>query len=192
MPAIPLAELQVGQTYHLICSSQWGVFHSVQTFDGMDPNPGEGTGPRPKFRTAEGGATMNPRYLTYYLPGDPDIPPSSDHPAPVPAPVPSLSARNADTTECAICLEDLSKESGAITIVETLPPTADGKIQCGHKFHKTCIETALALKQVCPVCRGVVLKTYPGFPNQGGSRKRKQKSKSKRKSKRNHRRSRKH
>jgi hypothetical protein len=186
MPAIPLAELQVGQTYHLVFSYQFGVYHSVQTFDGMELNPGEGNGPRPKFRTAEGRSTHNPRYLTYYLPGDPDIPPSSDHPAPVTDPVPS--ARNADTTECAICLEDLSKESGAIMIVETLPPTADGKKRCGHKFHKTCIETALAIKQVCPVCRGVVLKTYPGFPNQGGSRKRKQKSKSKR----NHRRSRKH
>lgn len=43
--------------------------------------------------------------------------------------------------KCSVCMEDL-KEAGAVM----LP-------QCGHYYHRQCVEQWLALKNCCPVCR---------------------------------------
>lgn len=88
--------------------------------------------------------------------------------------LPQTSALNASTTECGICMGDLvpTEEDGDIVIVETMDPTDDGKIRCGHKFHKNCITPWLSEHHTCPVCRGEIRKIYPGFPKKGGSRKR--------------------
>jgi hypothetical protein len=45
--------------------------------------------------------------------------------------------------ECSICLED-GNESGNQEFIKT---------DCGHKFHKKCLETWVTNNQYCPLCR---------------------------------------
>ena len=47
------------------------------------------------------------------------------------------------TEECSICFEDIYRENIFVT-------------DCGHNFHKDCIEEALRLKSNCPNCRNVI------------------------------------
>lgn len=49
--------------------------------------------------------------------------------------------------ECAICLNDLNSE-------------ARRKLPCGHIFHKKCVNTWLARKNICPLCRLPLFENY--------------------------------
>ena len=48
-----------------------------------------------------------------------------------------------EPTECAICLDSLEAESAV-------------SLQCGHSFHRNCIQRALAANRFCPTCRSSV------------------------------------
>ena len=67
----------------------------------------------------------------------------SDHAQAVP-PEPSYKHVVITTKEqsaCPICLEKMEKETKNIML------------QCGHTYHKPCIEQWMKQKQTCPVCR---------------------------------------
>eukprot|EP00122_Pirum_gemmata_P020924 Pgem_evm1s19526 len=57
----------------------------------------------------------------------------------------------AEAEECIICLERLDAEPAVIT-------------NCKHKYHKSCLDNHLALRQNCPMCRAEVSSsTYKFF-----------------------------
>ena len=47
----------------------------------------------------------------------------------------------AESSLCAVCLEDLTE------------PSLRGSANCNHYFHTQCVETWLAGKHSCPICR---------------------------------------
>lgn len=55
----------------------------------------------------------------------------------------SLIATQEDELECSICLENSLAEE----------PTLRRKLKCGHEFHARCINSWIALKSDCPLCR---------------------------------------
>ena len=60
------------------------------------------------------------------------------------APLQQTSAGALGVDECAICLKKVS----ACTLLASL--------DCGHGFHKACIDNWLSRKPTCPCCRAVV------------------------------------
>lgn len=71
-----------------------------------------------------------------------------------------LSARNGQEADCPICVEALVDDPvhGQVIACETGPQVA-GKIVCGHKFHRFCIQdwfTQTAAPRKCPMCNALV------------------------------------
>ena len=75
-----------------------------------------------------------------------------------------LSARNGQEAECPICVEALVDDPvhGQVMACETGPQVA-GKIVCGHKFHRFCIQdwfkrtAAMGQPKKCPTCSALVV-----------------------------------
>jgi hypothetical protein len=74
-----------------------------------------------------------------------------------------LSARNGQEADCPICVEALVDDPvhGQVMACETGAPV-DGKIVCGHKFHRFCIQdwftrtAAMEQPRKCPTCNALV------------------------------------
>jgi hypothetical protein len=74
-----------------------------------------------------------------------------------------LSARNGQEADCPICVEALVDDPvhGQVMACETGAPV-DGKIVCGHKFHRFCIQdwfkrtAAMGQPRKCPTCSALV------------------------------------
>jgi|GEM_PF-4450815 len=64
---------------------------------------------------------------------------SSNHLADAPK-TPMLQSPEYNEHECLICLKDLKELNQA-------------KLACGHTFHRSCFDKALAVDMRCPICR---------------------------------------
>ncbi|GER52148.1 RING/U-box superfamily protein [Striga asiatica] len=52
-----------------------------------------------------------------------------------------------EKTVCAICLDNVCGKEDMVTIVEG----------CGHKFHTCCLRRWLPRRNICPLCRRIVI-----------------------------------
>jgi len=68
---------------------------------------------------------------------------SSSHPQIEGRAVSLIATQEEDELECSICLENSLSEE----------PTPRRKLKCGHEFHARCINSWIALKSNCPLCR---------------------------------------
>ncbi len=66
-----------------------------------------------------------------------------------------IASHSASDAECTVCLETLDKGTAAVVRL----------VDCRHKFHGCCIETALAHSKKCPSCRRPVGKPQGSMPS---------------------------
>ncbi|XP_078489277.1 uncharacterized protein LOC144746175 [Ciona intestinalis] len=64
----------------------------------------------------------------------------------------SKTEKEDEKEECAICLDDINSLK-----IKTLP--------CKHRFHETCVNTALKVNNLCPICKQVVGKVKGNQPH---------------------------
>ena len=139
----------------------------------------------------------NPDYSLFYEVGDPGIPVITPLAAYTPPVInnanegePFISARNGKgDLLCPICMEELSENIVACeTTQERATGTESDKVECGHKYHRDCINTSFEKsgKRECPVCKGIVkrLRRARPEPTSGGSRRQRKHRRTQRKNRR--------
>jgi len=102
-----------------------------------------------RSRPAAGGspASSMPEVLMYTAPLILTTPTPSDA---------FVSCRQGSKEDCVICMESLSStDSGRVVRLK----------ECGHEYHKKCIQGALEAKPNCPVCRAMIRKPQGSSPS---------------------------
>lgn len=66
-----------------------------------------------------------------------------------------IASHSASDTECTVCLERLDEVQATVVRL----------VDCRHKFHGSCIETALSHSKRCPTCRKPVGKPQGSMPS---------------------------
>ncbi|KAL7106164.1 hypothetical protein ACP275_07G094200 [Erythranthe tilingii] len=57
-----------------------------------------------------------------------------------------------ETEVCAICLDGMCHEKDETSV---------GILGCGHEYHVCCIKRWLRVKNFCPLCKAVAIRTSP-------------------------------